>query len=128
LALNCRPSKLPWVAGAAEGLDPGELDEAVEVVVGDVDRVVGLAGDVEPAVAVEGDAGQLPGAGREEDRLDERVVGGGVLVELVGAAGGGGGVEVAERVEDEVLGRLGGDLRVDLVLDAVVAELDELAS
>jgi hypothetical protein len=69
-----------------------------------------------------------PAPGGRRICLDEGVVGGGVLVELVGAAGGGRGVEVAERVEDEVLGRLGGDLRVDRELEAVVAELDELAS
>jgi hypothetical protein len=113
------------VAGARQGLDPREVDE-LEVEVRHVDRVVGLAGDVEPAVAVEGDAGELTGARREADRLREGVVLGAVLVQLVGAARRGRGVEITAGVEDDVLRRLRRDLRVGLVLDPVVAELDEL--
>jgi hypothetical protein len=62
LLLNCRPSSALTLPAPGRVLAQVKVDE-VDVEVGEVDRVVGLAGDVEPAVAVEGDAGELAGAG-----------------------------------------------------------------
>jgi hypothetical protein len=71
--VELQPLEAARVARAAQFLEPGEGLE-LDVHVRDVDRVAGLAGEVEAAGAVEGDARQLARARGQRDRLLEGVV------------------------------------------------------